>query len=68
MDWSSVAQGLFFFGWSCIAIWVARSIEGLGKSVESMKDSVGELNVHVAVVIEKVGNHEKRIEWLERND
>lgn len=65
MDWGTVAQGLFFFGWSCIALWVAKSIDGLKTSADSIKDSVGELNLRVAVVIEKVGNHERRIERLE---
>lgn len=58
MEWSSVAAGLFAFGWSVIALYVA-------KTLAEMKDSVQSLNVNVAVVIEKVSNHEKRIERLE---
>lgn len=65
MDWGMVAQGLFAFAWGCIAVWVGRSIERLTSAVDDMKDSVFDLNKHVAVVIEKVSNHEKRIEKLE---
>lgn len=65
MDWNTAAQGLFAFGWGCIAVWVARSIDKLTGSVDAMKDSVADLNTNVAVMFEKVGNHEKRIERLE---
>jgi len=65
MDWNTVAQGLFAFGWGSIAIWVARSIDRLSSAVDEMKDSVSGLNTNVAVVIEKVSNHERRIERLE---
>lgn len=65
MEWNVVAQGLFAFGWGCIAVWVARSIDKLSGSVEGMKDSVSDLNKNVAVVVTRVEAHEKRIERLE---
>lgn len=58
MEWGKIATGLFYFGWSCIGVYVAKTLHDLGQSVQ-------ELNVNVAVVIEKVSNHEKRIERLE---
>lgn len=58
MEWSKVASGLFYFGWSCIGIYVAKSLHDMSASVQ-------ELNINVAVVIEKVSNHERRIEMLE---
>jgi hypothetical protein len=58
MKWGTVAASLFAFGWSCIAIYVAKTLHDLGESVKV-------LNVNVAVVIEKVTNHERRIERLE---
>ena len=63
LEWKDIVPWLFCGGWSCIGIYVANSLR-------QMSDSVQQLNVNVAVVIEKVGNHEKRIERLEdkRND
>lgn len=57
-EWKFVAGSLFAAAWSCIGIYIARSLN-------EMKDSVQSLNVNVAVVIEKVSNHERRIERLE---
>ena len=61
MSWTNVASALFFFGWSCIGLFVASTLRDIGQSVK-------ELNINVAVVIEKVSNHEKRIERLEGRD
>jgi len=65
MDWVTIVPYLFGFMALAIAGWVARSIDKLADAVDSMKLSVGSLNLNVAVVIEKVANHEKRIERLE---
>ncbi|MGZ6468428.1 MAG: hypothetical protein ACXWQJ_14105 [Bdellovibrionota bacterium] len=59
MDWKTVANGMFAFGWSCIFVYVARSLNRL-------TDSVGELNTNVAVVIERVAGHEHDISELKR--
>ncbi len=58
MEWPEVAAGLFAFGWSCIFIYVARTLNKL-------TDSVTELNVNVAVLLEKTEGHERRISKLE---
>lgn len=58
LEWSAVVSGLFFFAWSCIGLYVANILRDLNSSVK-------ELNINVAVVIERVASHEKRIEKLE---
>lgn len=58
LEWKDVATWAFCAGWSAIGLFIAGRIS-------SMSESVEKLNVNVAVVIEKVGNHEKRIEKLE---
>lgn len=55
---STIVMALLGCGWSFIGLHIASSIK-------EAKDSIQELNVNVAVVVEKVGNHEKRIEKLE---
>lgn len=65
MEWIQIAPFIFGFMALSIAGWIGKSLGDLSRSVSDMKDSVSDLNVHVAVVIEKVGNHEKRIERLE---
>lgn len=58
MDWQTVAQGLFGFMALSIAGWVAFSID-------RMRESVEQLNVKMAVIVERTDNHEKRLERLE---
>lgn len=58
MEWAKVATGLFYCGWSCIGVYVAKTIHDMGASVQ-------ELNIKIAVVIEKIGNHDERIKRLE---
>lgn len=58
MDWNEVAKSLFGFMALSIAGWVAWSID-------KMRASVEELNIRVAVIIEKTEGHEKRISKLE---
>lgn len=58
MDWASVAQGLFAFMGLAIAGWIAKSIDAMGKDLS-------ELNLKIAVIIERVETHEKRIDRLE---
>lgn len=58
MDWPAVAQWLFYGALGGIALYVARSIERMRESVES-------LNVNVAVIVERVESHDKRISKLE---
>lgn len=68
MSWDQIVPYIFGFMAISIAGWIGKSLGDLGNSVKGMEKSVSELNVHVAVVIEKVGNHEKRIERLEERD
>ena len=58
MEWSEIAAWLFKGGGACVALYVANTLRELSLSVQA-------LNVNIAVVIEKVANHEKRIERLE---
>jgi len=58
IEWQQVAVGLFGFGWSCIFVYVA-------KTLNKLTDSVTELNVNVAVLLEKTEGHERRISKLE---
>jgi len=65
MEWKEFASWMFFGGWSLIGLYVANSIKELSNSVSNMKDSMNEQNTNIAVMVEKMGNHEKRIERLE---
>ncbi len=58
MGWDEIAGWLFKGGGAFVALYVARTLA-------ETKDSVQALNVNIAVVIEKVANHERRIERLE---
>lgn len=58
MEWAKVASGLFYFGWSVLGVAVVTILRDMSASVK-------ELNVNVAIVIERVAGHEKRIEKLE---
>lgn len=60
MDWQSVSQSVFAFMGLAIAGWVARSLD-------KMRESVEQLNVKMAVIVERTDNHEKRLERLEGN-
>ena len=61
IEWQQVAVGLFGFGWSCIFVYVA-------KTLNKLTESVAELNTNVAVLLEKTDGHEKRITRLEENE
>lgn len=61
MEWKDVAIWLFFGGWSCIGLYVANSISRMGNSVEK-------LNVNVAVVVQQLSEHDRRISRLEDGD
>lgn len=58
MEWQSVAQGLFGFMALAIAGWIA-------KSIDTMKEDLSELNCKIAVIIERIESHDKRISKLE---
>lgn len=58
MDWPSIAQALFYT--------MATAIAGYGVYVLSkLQTSVEELNIKIAVVVEKLDSHEKRLTRLE---
>ncbi len=58
LAWKDIATWAFCMGWGAIGLYVAGTLKSVSKSVQ-------ELNINVAVVIEKVSNHEGRIEHLE---
>ncbi len=58
MEWSEVAKTIFYALGSGAALWIARSISKL-------EESVSELNVKMAVVVERSDGHERRISKLE---
>lgn len=60
MEWQTVAQGLFGFMALAIAGWIA-------KSIDAMKNDLSQLNCKIAVIIERVETHEKRIDKLEEH-
>jgi hypothetical protein len=61
MEWQQVAEKLFYFLASGCAFWVARSISKMSESVE-------QLNLKMAAVLEKINSHEHRIARLEDRD
>lgn len=68
MEWMQIAPYIFGFMALAIAGWIGKSLGDLGASAKSMEESIGKLNLNVAVIVEKVANHEKRIERLEERD
>lgn len=58
IQWNEFAQWVFYGLIGFAAVYVARTMELLRRSVEK-------LNVRIAVVIEKTTNHEKRITKIE---
>lgn len=58
IQWNEFAQWVFYGLVGFAAVYVARTMELLRRSVEK-------LNVRIAVVIEKTTNHEKRITKIE---
>lgn len=57
-EWKYAFAALGVFAWSVISVWV-------GYSIQKAADSIVELNTNMAVVVEKLAGHEKRIERLE---
>ncbi len=68
LAWKDVATWAFCGGWSFIFLFVARSIKDLSETARKMEGTVAELNKNLAVMAEKVGNHESRIEKLEERE
>ena len=65
MDYETLIKKIFFTVCTLLAtllIWNANKVVG---SLDRLEKSVHDLNVNVAVVIQKVSDHEKRIERLE---
>lgn len=59
MEWQTIAAGLFAFGWTFIFLHFAHSLRKL-------TDSVVELNINVARVVQKVAGHDEDITELRR--
>ena len=58
MEWPLVFQGVFAFFSLIIATWI-------GTSIKEMTQSINQLNIKLAVVIERQDSHEHRISKLE---
>ena len=72
MEWSEVFPTLFFGMASLLLVVVGYLFSQMNESMREAKeylhkmaDSVEELNVKVAIVIERTDHHEKRIAKLE---
>jgi len=61
MDVQSLVQVLMSV-LGCVGMLLLREVT---QTLKEMKESVEELNINVAVIIEKVNSHEKRIAHLE---
>lgn len=60
MEWEAIAQALFYTMATAIGLYAVHILSKLQNSVEG-------LNVKIAVVVEKIDGHERRIERLEDN-
>lgn len=60
-EWQYAFAALAIFAWGAISYWV-------GYSIQRAADSIVELNANMAVVVEKLSSHEKRIERLEERN
>jgi len=58
MGWSPVSVYLFYTGWSLIGMYAAYLLKGA-------VDSIVSLNINIAVVIQRLGEHDRRISILE---
>lgn len=67
MDWLQVSNNLFYFLCSCSALWIAKSFSDIKIEVKELRQSVQNLNLNVAIVVERTAGHEKRIAKLEEN-
>jgi hypothetical protein len=60
MGWAEVSKTLFYVMAGVLSLWVANSIDKMSNSVE-------DLNVKIAVVVERLEAHEKRLDKLENH-
>jgi len=58
IDWHEFFTWMLLGGISAIASYIAKSVGKMSKSIE-------DLNRHMAVIVERTTNHEKRISKLE---
>lgn len=58
LDWIPIVPYIFGFMALAIVGWVAKSIDRMSRSVE-------ELNIRIAVIINQIESHDKRITRLE---
>lgn len=68
MEWNEIASWLFKAGGAAVALYVANEFRRIGDILTKMGISIEDLKISSAVVVEKVGSHEKRIERLEERD
>lgn len=68
MEWSQVAQSIFYGLSSLTILWVGYSFADVKKSIHDMSESVTQLNIKIATLLERTDGHEKRISRLEDKD
>lgn len=68
MDWNQVAENIFYGLSSLTVLWVGYSFSDVKSSIKEMSHSVSELNVKIAMLLERTDGHEKRISRLEDKD
>lgn len=65
MEWNEIVPYIFGFMALAIAGWVANSIRQMSASMKEMSESVGRLNVQIAVLISQQSDHDRRLSRLE---
>lgn len=67
MDYQTVLSNVFYATFPIIGFLIIHIFKKLADTMQCLEKSVDELNIKIAVIIEKTSNHEKRIEKLEYN-
>ena len=68
MEWNQVAENIFYGLSSLTILWVGYSFSDVKKSIHEMSESVTQLNIKIATLLERTDGHEKRISRLEDKD
>lgn len=69
-DWILIGEGVLSIICGLVAVifyGISTNLKDVTESVRDMADSVKELNTNVAVIVERVDGHEKRITRLEKD-
>jgi hypothetical protein len=68
MEWNQVAENIFYGLSSLTVLWMGYSFADVKQSIKDMAESVTELNIKIAMLLERTDGHEKRISRLEDKD